>query len=63
VIGALLDGNTAVAVDIGASGDVPVPWLNLEGNAYFICIEPDAAAGERMKKLHAALTGITGCSP
>jgi hypothetical protein len=50
-------------VDIGASGDVPVPWLNLEGNAYFICIEPDAAAGERMKKLHAALTGITGCSP
>ena len=53
-IGALLNAYTPIAVDIGASGDVPEPWLDLEGNARFICIEPDDAACEQMKKTYAA---------
>ena len=53
-IGSLLDGYTPVAVDIGASGDLPEPWLDLEENAQFICVEPDEEACERMKKRHAA---------
>lgn len=51
---ALLDGERILAADIGAAGDLPAPWFALEGNGRFLCVEPDAAACERLKTRHAA---------
>ncbi len=50
----LLQDNRFVAVDIGARGDIPEPWLALDGIANFICVEPDSVACEALRKTYAA---------
>ncbi len=53
-IDTVLAGARLLAVDIGARGDVPEPWLALDGLADFICFEPDETACAQMRRTYDA---------
>lgn len=48
----LLDGAGMVAVDVGARGDIPSPWLAFEAVAEFVCIEPDPESCEALRHVY-----------
>lgn len=41
-----------VALDIGARGDIPPPWLALDGVAEVVAVEPDADACDRLRAVY-----------
>ena len=50
----LLGEHRFVGVDVGARGDIPAPWLPLDGIASIISFEPDETACEALARTYAA---------
>ena len=50
---AVLGEHPVVAVDVGARGDLPEPWVALDGIAEFISFEPDPAACAALEETYA----------
>ena len=49
----LLGGVAFTAADVGARGDIPFPWIVLDGIAEFVSFEADPVACERLKRTYA----------
>jgi FkbM family methyltransferase len=50
----IVGGGRLRGLDVGARGDLPETWLPLDGVAEFVCVEPDQAACERMRRTYDA---------
>jgi len=50
----VLGDSALVAVDVGARGDVPPPWLVLDGVFNCISFEPDREASDELRAVYAA---------
>jgi FkbM family methyltransferase len=51
-IATILSDARFVAVDIGARGDIPEPWLVLDGLAYFFAFEADKEACDALSRIY-----------